>query len=41
MILPMVASLFAEIVPTWAMESPLTGFDRRLISSTAFSSDRR
>ena len=44
MILPMVSSLFAEIVPTWAIMWPLTGFDRVLrspmIASTARSMPR-
>ena len=44
MIFPIVSSLFAEMVPTWATMLPLTGFDMRLIStvraSTAFSMPR-
>ena len=44
MILPIVASLFAEIVPTWAIMLPLTGLDSFLssstIASTAFSMPR-
>src|SRR5688572_16156441 len=44
MILPIVSSLLAEIVPTWATMLPLTGLDMRLISpvraSTAFSMPR-
>src|SRR5204863_23614 len=34
---PIVASPFAETVPTWAIASPLTGFERRRISSVARS----
>ena len=33
MILPIVASLLAEIVPTWAIMLPLTGFDSFLSST--------
>ncbi len=44
MILPMVSSALAEMVPTWAIMLPLTGFDIFLISaviaSTAFSMPR-
>ncbi len=44
MILPIVSSLLAEMVPTCATMLPLTGFDMRLISpvraSTAFSMPR-
>ncbi len=44
MILPIVSSLLAEMVPTCATMLPLTGFDIRLISpvsaSTAFSMPR-
>ncbi len=35
MILPMVSSLFAEIVPTCAIMSPVTGFEN--LSSSPFS----
>ena len=37
MMLPIVWSPFAETVPTCAIASPLTGFERRLISSVARS----
>ena len=37
MISPMVSSLLAEIVPTWAIALPPTGFEIFLISSIAFS----
>ena len=44
MISPIVASLFAEIVPTWAIILPLTGLESFLSSSvtapTAFSMPR-
>ena len=44
MMVPMVVSLLAEMVPTWAIMLPLTGFDIFLISavmaSTAFSMPR-
>ncbi len=44
MILPIVSSLFAEMVPTWATMLPLTGFDiffsSAVIASTAFSMPR-
>ena len=44
MILPMVSSLLAEMVPTWATMLPLTGFDIFFSSpvraSTAFSTPR-
>ena len=44
MILPMVSSLLAEIVPTWAIAAPLTGlacfFSSATITSTAFSMPR-
>src|SRR5213080_1106970 len=36
MILPMVSSLFAEIVPTWATIVPLTGFDIFFSSADRF-----
>ena len=35
MILPISVSLFAEIVPTWAMSLPSTGFDILSSASTA------
>ncbi len=37
MISPMVSSLLAEMVPTWPIALPLTGFEILLSSSTAFS----
>ena len=37
MMLPMVASLLAEIVPTCAIMSPVTGFESFFTSSTATS----
>ena len=44
MIVPIVSSLFAEIVPTWPIISPLTGFDiffsSATMASTAFSMPR-
>ncbi len=44
MIVPMVSSWFAEIVPTWAIMGPVTGFDCAFsdatIASTAFSMPR-
>ena len=44
MMLPMVASPLAEMVPTWAIMSPLTGFENFCTSattaSTAFSMPR-
>ena len=44
MILPIVSSLFAEMVPTWATMLPLTGFDiffnSAVSASTAFSIPR-
>ena len=44
MIRPMPASWFAEMVPTWAIIDPVTGFDIRLssavIASTALSIPR-
>ena len=44
MILPIVSSLFAEMVPTWATMLPLTGFDiffsSPVMASTACSMPR-
>ncbi len=40
MILPMVSSLFAEMVPTWAIMLPLTGLAIFLISSVMTSTAR-
>ncbi len=44
MMLPIVSSLFAEIVPTWAIILPLTGllsfFSSSMTAATAFSMPR-
>ena len=44
MMRPMASSWFAEIMPTWAIIGPLTGFDIRfnssVIAATAFSMPR-
>ena len=40
MMFPMVESLFADTVATWAIMSPFTGFANSLIFSTATSTAR-